>query len=208
MKSKKSNILPQISHQLSLWCTNSLNISQISIVEYGLEILIENILRVSIILAIGAIHNYGIETFISLSCFASLRFHAGGIHAKTNLGCTSLMVFVILNSIFVNQCFSFHLVFFLCMWCLCNILIYKYAPNGHPTWIKLTENYKKSKRNYALIVNNFLFIIALISDFQNLIAITLLAESLSLAAFYYINEEKCNEENQKNHYTNSNKNRS
>ena len=144
-----------------------------------------------LIISIGL--GYGLEAALILLCFASIRFHAGGIHAKTNWGCTLLMFTVVAIGIITNIFLTMNLPFFVVTWILCNFCIYKYAPNGNPFCLELEEHYKKQKRNYSFITVNFWFIVAAFSSFRSLIIITALSECVSLV-FFFISERRCTHE--------------
>lgn len=53
---------------------------------------LENLLRVIILGGFGIMAHRFTETLLFLICFPAIRAHAGGIHAKTSIGCTILML--------------------------------------------------------------------------------------------------------------------
>jgi len=57
------------------------------VIQYGMELFLDNIIKLIAILLIGIILGKGFETLIILSTFCGLRLQAGGIHAKTGWGC-------------------------------------------------------------------------------------------------------------------------
>ncbi len=57
------------------------------VIQYGMELFLDNIIKLIAILIIGIILGKGFETLIVLSTFCGLRLQAGGIHAKTGWGC-------------------------------------------------------------------------------------------------------------------------
>ncbi|MDR2022412.1 MAG: accessory gene regulator B family protein [Hungatella sp.] len=57
------------------------------VIQYGLELFLDNIIKFIVILIIGIVLGKGFETLIVLSTFSGLRLQAGGIHAKTGWGC-------------------------------------------------------------------------------------------------------------------------
>lgn len=189
----RKNILSKIAMQLTIWSIEDCNQKQIPVIQYGLEILLENILKIVLILIISLGLGYGLKAALILLCFASIRFHAGGIHAKTNWGCTLLMFAVVAIGIIANIFLTANLPFFVVTWILCNFCIYKYAPNGNPFCLELEEHYKKQKRNYSFITVNFWFIVAAFSSFRSLIIITALLECVSLVVFF-ISERRCTHE--------------
>lgn len=58
-----------------------------TIIQYGIELLLDNFLKFIMIQILGILMGKGFETFLILVAFCSLRLQAGGIHAKTGVGC-------------------------------------------------------------------------------------------------------------------------
>lgn len=57
------------------------------VIQYGVELLLDNIIKLIAIMLIGILLGKGVETVVVLSAFCALRLQAGGVHAKTGLGC-------------------------------------------------------------------------------------------------------------------------
>ena len=70
------------------WCNavNPQSEKEDTIIRYGAELLIDNLLRVFIILLLGILLGKGYETAVILLMFCGIRSQAGGIHAKMSLG--------------------------------------------------------------------------------------------------------------------------
>ncbi|WP_333652764.1 accessory gene regulator B family protein [Lacrimispora sp.] len=56
-------------------------------IQYGMELLLDNVIKIIAILFIGIVLGKGFETAVVLFAFCGLRLQAGGIHAKTGWGC-------------------------------------------------------------------------------------------------------------------------
>ena len=85
------------------------------IYEYGLEILIENVMLTVFLLLSGVMIGKGIETCIFLFSFCWLRRFCGGYHAKTKRGChiatrytISAITFTTFNSITIFPPSNYH----------------------------------------------------------------------------------------------------
>ncbi len=67
------------------------------VIQYGMELFLDNIIKIIIILFIGIVLGKGFESVVVLSTFCGLRLQAGGIHAKTSLGCgfSALLIWAI-----------------------------------------------------------------------------------------------------------------
>lgn len=83
------------------WCNavNPQSEKEDTIIRYGAELLIDNLLRVFIILLLGILLGKGYETAVILLVFYGIRSQAGGIHAKMSLGCGVSMTGVWLLSL-------------------------------------------------------------------------------------------------------------
>ena len=95
-------------------------------IQYGVELILDNLLKLIFIHLLGILLGKGVETFIVLFVFCTLRLQAGGIHAKTNAGCflgmlviwfLSLSGSVIfkLNILNVIAIYLFSLTIFICL---------------------------------------------------------------------------------------------
>lgn len=79
------------------------------VIQYGMELLLDNMIKFALIQFIGIFIGKGFETFIILSSFCGLRLQAGGIHAKTGLGCGISMVLVWAVSLLADNWFNIHI---------------------------------------------------------------------------------------------------
>ncbi|WP_394527209.1 accessory gene regulator B family protein [Lacrimispora sp. JR3] len=77
------------------------------VIQYGMELLLDNSIKLAIILIIGLFIGKGFETFIILLSFCGFRLQAGGIHAKTGMGCGFSMLLLwavsLLGDIFIHM---------------------------------------------------------------------------------------------------------
>lgn len=71
---------------------------EIDKIRFGIETILGEVFKLSIIFLISLLINKGIEFFIVLSLLLSIRTTIGGSHAKSLIGClfTSLLLFIIL----------------------------------------------------------------------------------------------------------------
>ena len=136
------------------------------------------------------------EVFIILFSFCIVRIHAGGIHAKSSLGCTVFMVVVEIIGLIVNEFIKIAGVICLILCVLSNILIWLYAPNGSRSCDLLEEVAKRKKKRYALCTANTLFTLAFCIDIKTLIIIPVFLETLSLL-FFEMRRRTENESNKK-----------
>ena len=55
-------------------------------IQYGVELILDNLLKLLFIQLLGILLGKGVETFVILFVFCTLRLQAGGIHAKNKYG--------------------------------------------------------------------------------------------------------------------------
>lgn len=90
------------------WCNKENPQSECEnlVISYGAELLIENGLKIAMLLVAGIVIGKGYESIIFLVVFCGLRTQAGGFHAKTGWGCGLCMIFVwaigVLSSMVIN----------------------------------------------------------------------------------------------------------
>lgn len=78
------------------WCNqvNPQSESENMMIRYGAELLVDNALKIIFLLVLGFVLGKGLESAVFLLAFCSLRFKAGGYHAKTGWGCALCMLIV------------------------------------------------------------------------------------------------------------------
>ncbi len=64
------------------------------VIQYGIELLLDNVVKFVFIQIIGIMIGKGLETLLILSAFCGLRLQAGGIHARTGTGCGLSMLLI------------------------------------------------------------------------------------------------------------------
>ncbi|WP_242837889.1 accessory gene regulator B family protein [Lacrimispora indolis] len=107
---------------------NHKNPEENEIIQYGLELLLDNILKFILIQLIGFIIGMGKETAVILFSFCGLRLQAGGKHAKTGIGCTMSMLAIWAVSILCNMFFEIKLLMIPYIYVFCASLIILCAP--------------------------------------------------------------------------------
>lgn len=94
-------IAQKISRVLSRYSPQ--NKEESIVIEYGIEIILEFIIKIFIVISLGIVCNKLIETIFFLLTLSVLRSQAGGIHAKTGWGCLISMIVVWSIGIYVNE---------------------------------------------------------------------------------------------------------
>lgn len=92
-----------MEHKFAVCMTNWLNnyyprehIEQIKL-EYGIEVLLDNLIKIIVILNFGAVLGILKESLVVWIGFGALRIQAGGYHCNTNIGCWMISIAVVLG---------------------------------------------------------------------------------------------------------------
>lgn len=93
-------MIHRIAIEMSAWCGNCLSSTEEEqqIIQYGLEVLLDGILKVAALLVIGYVLGCPGEFGLALLAFCSLRYWAGGMHCRTSARCFGAMLLLCLIS--------------------------------------------------------------------------------------------------------------
>lgn len=175
-------ILESTASKITIWShqRNPINKEEQVVIQYGIEVILENVIKYLALLLLGILLHKTGETIIILISFALLRSQAGGYHAETNLGCMLWMVGMWASGIFARQLISISLPVLVPLWGIAVLGIYLFAPSGKRVQLVFDENMKRKKRWYSYCITSFLFIAALQPHWRCSIVIPVMIEVLSL----------------------------
>lgn len=161
---------------------------KMAIYKYGYEILISNIINISVALIVGAIFSEFIESIIFLMVFAIMRKYCGGYHANTYLKC-EIIFFLNTVCIMILAKTNIHLEL-MWLYAIYLFIIEKFAPiknkykpiDSKRKWlcklyaiilcasfnVFLVLNYKKSNR-YSMVVDLTLLSVVLSMIIQKIL---------------------------------------
>ncbi len=125
---------------------------------YGLEIILNNFMKLLIIMLIGACMGVFLETFCVFLGFGILRMYAGGVHCDTNKMCWISSIIVCVGNAYLAQYSLVSEVCGIVIAVVCVIIIELYAPSG--TRVNPIKECDRSirKRNSLVIVLVYAFI--------------------------------------------------
>lgn len=185
-----------IACKITDWCKRRYDMSesQVVTVTYGIELLLNNVLKMVALFIIAVIFGRVPEYFIAIGCFASLRSYAGGLHMQTSLGC-----FLTMLTIFVLSCLGAEYVTYLPLWALIGaaavsiVILSIYAPfytKNNP--IRDPQIIKKKKAGSIILAAVFFMAAALIPvmSVKMLILVPITIESLSILPIWHVLEKK------------------
>lgn len=108
-------------------------------VQHGLDILLENVIKIIIILKIGQLNQKTVETGIFILIFTILRGFAGGTHMKTGIGCFGITLFFWFMSVYVSQYEIFKNFWLFYMGIICLPILALFAPKYTQKPVFLTK---------------------------------------------------------------------
>ncbi|MDO4292330.1 MAG: accessory gene regulator B family protein [Eubacteriales bacterium] len=105
----RNNMLERLAKRISLWCCKVLdeeNGQKAEVLQYGLEVFLDGVIKIIIILGLGAVLGKFLEFAIYLLGLCSLRIWAGGYHFGTRLRCLLAMLGMGFASVYGAQFFA------------------------------------------------------------------------------------------------------
>lgn len=150
------------------------------VIQYGIELLLDNIVKFLFIQLFGMVIGKGFETFVILIVFCGLRLQAGGIHARTGLGC-GLSMFLIwgvsmLGSIF----FKLNPIFLPYIYAFSVIIILRLVPRTINIEYFTLQERKKKKFFSIVLLTSFVAVVSLKPSLRELIIYPVILEVLTL----------------------------
>lgn len=150
------------------------------VIRYGMELLLDSVIKLIVILLIGIILGKGFETLLVLSAFCGLRLQAGGIHAKTGLGCGFSMLLVWAISILCAIFFSIRVSFLPYIYITSVLVILCCAPRSINIE-HFSQQDKFKKKLYSIVVLTFIMAIAFLNpSLKELLVYPVILEVLTL----------------------------
>lgn len=191
-------------HQMSRRITRSLinndiiRFDDVSVYQYGLEVLLMTAVKLLGIIFIGVMTGYLIESILFVLAFSSIRVYAGGYHAPSIFKCFALTLCFIFADILICSFFSTqHLPILSVLSAFVGFgLIYKYSPVAVVNR-PVTLEEKKKFRDIAIKLS-FTYLILIIGIvitntyiwYVSIFSVGMLIEALTLIIEKYREEKK------------------
>ena len=171
-----------MSSKLILWL-NSINpksVEETAVIKYGMELFLENSIKLLIISIAGLLIGKGRETLVILFTFCMFRLQAGGRHAKSNIGCTLCMTGIWGISLTTNHYITFSLPILGFIFAICTVEIILWVPQSiNIEYFSCKEIIQKKLYSFT-----FLFCILLVSalfpDLRGVIISPVILEAITL----------------------------
>ena len=156
---------------------------------YGMELLLHNVPKLILIIAVAAMVGILPHTIITILSFASIRAYAGGLHASNSINCTIVSLFKFIAIPFVlqdTQLINVESLIFI--FTVIGLGLYKYAPadtEAGPILGKERRARLKRKSVLASIIVLTVTLIFVDNIFYGLVAIGALYAIISILPISY-----------------------
>lgn len=132
------------------------------VIQYGFELILDNLIKLLFIQLAGVLLGKGWETFFILLSFCALRLLAGGVHAKTNIGCSLGMISVWGLSLIASMFIKIDIPYLVLLYIISILIIACFAPRSKNISYFTYSSIIKRKL-FSLLILTFLMIIAFIN---------------------------------------------
>lgn len=150
------------------------------VIQYGLELFLDNILKLLLILIIGIMIGKGLETLIILFSFCGLRLQAGGKHAKTGIGCGLSMIMIWALSLFISYFISINSAALALIYVICSIIVIYCAPRSkNIEYFSLSDIHRKKLHSFVFLSSLIVFS-AVFTNIREIIVYPVILEVLTL----------------------------
>lgn len=191
-------VVMEVVEKLVAWCDkeNPQSKEENMVIQYGAELLVENSVKIILLLIFGFVLGKGYESIIFLFVFCGLRTQAGGYHAKTGWGCTFCMIGVWAIGIFCAEIIDMSLIWVCVIFIISFCIIIWKVPETVNRDCYHKENIKCKKNNAIMILGWSTIISTFCHTIRNLIMCAVVMEVITLLPNNIINlRRKKNEEN-------------
>ncbi|WP_313346261.1 accessory gene regulator B family protein [Sedimentibacter sp.] len=160
---------------------NLIQVDEIDIYIYGLQLIISSILGISIILFFGIISDHLTDSLIFLFCFIILRQYSGGYHANSYLKCNLyfISIFLLTEAAVIYTQAKYKDVLTVGLICISFVIILRFAPIDNINK-KLSNSQKLKNKKITLIIFVILITISIFMKVNDVnyyynIAVTILS---------------------------------
>ena len=162
------------------------------IIMYGLQILIGELPKGVIILAIAYFLGIFKLTLLSVLIIAPYRCVSGGVHMKTHIGCIIYTLILYSGSALLGKYFilegNVKIISAIIVWVFCMIMIKIYAPADTENFPILRKKERLQKQIFSYIILTLEFLIAIIISNTTISGIIIfgdLIQTLTITRFAY-----------------------
>ena len=163
------------------------------IINYGLQLVLGEIPKIFILIAIAWILGVLKLTILGLLLIIPYRAVSGGVHLKTHIGCIAATTIMYTGNAFISQYIVWNPVYLkyiavFCIWIFSIVMIKKYAPADTQDVPILRKKERKIKKILSYIFMTITLISGLIvrnNTISNLLIIGVLFQTVSITKLVY-----------------------
>ncbi len=152
------------------------------IITYGIELLLNSLLKACIYIVVGLLFHRCWEVLISMIILGIVRKFSGGVHAKTDSGCFVLTGSIIMLAAFAPFVYIVPIKGYLILMIILNIFYFLKAPLD--TYYDCVERCReKSKAKWmTLVIINIIFVMGFILDayWRTIMLVTIIGQGIAL----------------------------
>lgn len=149
------SIEEKITKKICDFCYDGNSEEEREVIEYGIALIVETIFKFFLIFIFAIIFGKIWETISFVLVFCSIRSNAGGIHCKTNLGCTLSLFAIYFLSLLLEKV-NVGMLVATGLFMVCFIICSVWAPSS-------TENNPITDRKTRLIKKGMALVLLLLS---------------------------------------------
>ena len=185
-----------LAQQVTAWCNQlyPMEREQEIAVCYGLELLLENLIKFIGIFLLAGLFGMADEVAIFCLVFCPFRMLAGGIHMRTGTGCFVFMLALISITLFCKEIFILDYTIRWCLVFLIAVLCWKYAPCDTKKNPIVFEEVRRKKKYFSIIFGLLCMVVTEwlgTEEIKVLVVSALFFETLTiLPVTDYINENR------------------
>lgn len=184
------DIYQKISKFCIKFITNNLDKTEEELeqIEYGLQVLLINILKLSILFLIAYVLGIVKYTSIAFISFSILRSFASGVHADSNLKCTLTNILLFLGNVYISTHFVFSFYILIFFFLISLFLIILYAPADTEDRPLISKKLRKKLKIGSIIVTCLLGLVSIYTGnliYSSLIILSILEEAFLITPFAY-----------------------
>ena len=162
-------------------------------INYGLQNIIGEIPKIFITIGVGFLLGIGKLTLLSILIISIYKCFAGGVHAKTHIGCITSTTLIYCGSAFLAKYIEFpsielRYISIISVWIFSIIMIKLYAPADTENLPILRKKERKQKQILSFVVVTIELIVAAViqdSIISNLIIIGMFISTLTITKIAY-----------------------
>lgn len=178
----------KLSEKIMLWGNigNDRTSVEKQVILYGIELWLENFIKIAAILIISCFFHKFFETCAFLCIFCGIRAFAGGFHMQTSFGCLGTMVTFWILALAGSELIHWNQILVILLLIGINLVVWLLAPvdtKNNPITDAALRKQKKYTAGCLTVVISAAILLTKAEKVQSLLLLSLLAEAVTLLPF-------------------------